>query len=206
MPDSPHTERIQPSLLERLTDYDPGVKEESRRQRVVPPERYVRSVVLDLLRLFNVRTHSLESLVLADDLPCATVRRQARGASLQNQARSADLVLADFPEVSRSVLTFGIPDLIGVLSTDLVVTQLARDLEDAVRFFEPRLNPRTLRIKPVLLDNGQSDKPTATSICFELVADVLMEPKPEHLHLKTVIDLETGQCELLETRHEPKVS
>lgn len=205
MPDPPRSERIKPCLLDRLTDDDPGTKEESRLQRVVPPERYLKSVLRDLLWLFSTRTHPADYPIPTDAPRCAVARRNTGSNAGRNQDRegAGERVLSDYPEASRSVLAFGIPDLAGVTSAELVFSQLGKELEDAVRCFEPRINPKTLRMKPMLLADGQPDKPLATSICFELQADLWMEPIPEHLHLRTVIDLETGQCELLNAAHEP---
>jgi len=46
-------EKLQPCLLDRLTDDEPGKKEESRAQRVVSLQRYRRGVLRDLEWLFN---------------------------------------------------------------------------------------------------------------------------------------------------------
>ncbi len=46
-------EKLQPCLLDRLTDDDPKNGEESRAQRVVSLSRYKRGVLRDLEWLFN---------------------------------------------------------------------------------------------------------------------------------------------------------
>ena len=49
----PASERLQPSLLDRLTDNEPAKKEESRAQRVLSMKKLREGVVRDLLSLLN---------------------------------------------------------------------------------------------------------------------------------------------------------
>jgi len=73
-------ERLQPSLLDRLTDDEPEQKLESRDKRVLSPERLRESVRRDLTWLFN--TPSLATVI-------------------HN--------LSEYPEVERSTVNFGLP-------------------------------------------------------------------------------------------------
>ena len=61
--------------------------------------------------------------------------------------------------------------------------RLEEQLSEAVRNFEPRLR-LGLSIRTDI--EGQL-------VTFEIEGDVWANPLPEHLHLKTVLDLETGQ-------------
>jgi len=76
-------ERLQPSLLDRLTDDEPDSKQESRERRVLSLPRLREAVLRDLAWLFNT-TH----LAVAEDL-------------------------SNYPYVARSVLNFGMPELTG---------------------------------------------------------------------------------------------
>src|SRR5690349_20585366 len=76
-------ERLQPSLLDRLTDDEPGKLEESREKRVISVSRLRECVTRDISWLLN----------------CVSLE--------------ANVELEEYPEVSRSVLNFGIPDLTG---------------------------------------------------------------------------------------------
>lgn len=199
MRESPRHENIKPSLLDRLTDEDPASKEESRSQRVITPTRYLEAVLRDLRWLLNTRTHLLDTPVT--DKPVRSARLVKERA-----AAAPELVLGDFPEVAKSVLVYGVPDLSGVMTANLIMGELSKTLEEAIRAFEPRVNPATLRVRP-LADLG--DRPEGggwASVGFEIKADVLMDPIPEHLHLKTIIDLETGECQFADTTHGPQVS
>jgi len=53
MPDVTPLEKLQPCLLDRLTDDEPRKQEESRSQRVISHQKYRRGVLRDLEWLFN---------------------------------------------------------------------------------------------------------------------------------------------------------
>jgi type VI secretion system protein ImpF len=102
-------ERLQPSLLDRLTDENPDSGSESRDQRLISWQRLRELVRRDLGSLLN------------------TVHLEA----------SEDL--SDYPLVARSVLNYGIPDTAGVPVASINVEALQRRVRQAVLDFEPRL-------------------------------------------------------------------
>ncbi len=116
-------DRLQPCLLDRLTDDDPSNKEESRNQRVVSLQRYRRGVLRDLEWLFNASAH------LPDE---------GRGRSR----------LSDFAEANRSVINYGTRQLCGLISPDMPA--LERELAEAIQFFEPRIIRHSLIVRAQL--------------------------------------------------------
>jgi type VI secretion system protein ImpF len=112
-------ERLQPSLLDRLTDNEPGAKNESREKRILSPSKLRESVRRDLTWLFN--TPNL-----------ATV-----------------LNLADFPAVAESVLNYGLPSLSGRTTASIDIPAMERLLRQAIWTFEPRLNKNSIRVRLV---------------------------------------------------------
>jgi type VI secretion system protein ImpF len=114
------TERLQPCLLDRLTDEDPKSSQESRNSRVISLQRYREAVLRDLRWLFNANCH----------LP-------AEG-------------LDEFGEVVRSVLNYGTRDLTGLLSSSLNIGELEQHLAEAIRLFEPRIIPHSLVVKAIM--------------------------------------------------------
>jgi type VI secretion system protein ImpF len=110
-------ERLQPSLLDRLTDNAPERKTESRDQRVLSPQRLRESVRRDLTWLFN-------SINLA---------------SVQDLEGNA--------EVERSTVNYGLPDLSGKTASSIHVPTLEKLLRRAIWDFEPRLMKESVRIK-----------------------------------------------------------
>jgi type VI secretion system protein ImpF len=162
MADPQQAERVQPCLLDRLTDDQPENTHESRNARVVSPSRYRDAVLRDIRWLFNT------------------------------SSRFAGEDLSEFPEVAASVLNYGIRDLCGRVTTSLDIIELERELTTAIMHFEPRIIPGSLHIRA--LDNAASSSPSVIS--FEVHADLWANPVPEHLFIKTEIDLETGHCRL----------
>ena len=113
-------ERLQPCLLDRLTDNDPKSNKESRDQRIVSLRRYRQGVLQDLDWLLNSSGHT---------------------------ARDG---MEEFSEVPASVLNYGIPDLCGMTASGLSTEDLERRVSDAIRRFEPRILPETLSVHVVM--------------------------------------------------------
>lgn len=109
-------ERLQPSLLDRLTDDDAGTLQEPREKRVLGMRGLRRAVLRDLGWLFN-----------------------ATGlGSLQD--------LDDYPLVAQSVLNYGFSDLSGQTASGLDAEAVARRLRQAIWDFEPRVLRDTLQV------------------------------------------------------------
>jgi type VI secretion system protein ImpF len=116
-------ERLQPALLDRLTDDDGDRTEQSPDRRVMSTRRLRQAVLRDLAWLFN------------------TTRLEA----------NADLSQA--PEARRSVINFGLPALSGRPATAIDVSTLERAIRQAVLDFEPRILPISLRVRAVVQVN-----------------------------------------------------
>jgi len=110
-------ERLQPSLLDRLTDDHPEKKQESRDRRVMSASRLREAVLRDLVWLLN--TGSLEA---TEDLE-------------------------DYPLVARSVLNFGMPELAGITSSSLIAGELEKAVRQAILDFEPRILRKTVKVR-----------------------------------------------------------
>jgi type VI secretion system protein ImpF len=122
MPELTHKERLQPSLLDRLTDDDPDQKLESRDKRVLSPAKLRESVLRDLGSLFNTT-----NLATLEDL-------------------------SEHPETAKSVLNFGLPDLAGHTKSGLDVPRLERRLRQAIWDFEPRLTRGSVQVRLLIDD------------------------------------------------------
>jgi type VI secretion system protein ImpF len=113
-------ERLQPALLDRLTDDEPDKKLEPREARVLSKRRLRESVLRDLAWLFNA-----------------------------TQLEAVD-PLTKVPYVRRSVVNFGLPAMSGMAASSLDITDLTRAIREAILTFEPRILPATLAIKTML--------------------------------------------------------
>ena len=153
-------ERLQPSLLDRLTDDEPEKTQEPREKRVLSSQRLRESVRRDLNWLFNTTNlASLQSLEL-------------------------------YPEVERSTLNFGLPDLAGRTASSIDRELMERLLRRAIWEYEPRLLRSSLRVKLVL----DPEELNHFAMNFSIQAELWAQPLPLRLFLRTDLDLETGEA------------
>jgi type VI secretion system protein ImpF len=136
-------ERLQPSLLDRLTDDQPEQATEPREFRVLSPARLRECVRRDLTWLFNT-TH-LQSLQTLDELPL----------------------------VARSVLNYGIPDLAGRTASGLDTVELEQMIRQAILNFEPRLDRNSVRVRPVVDEHQMNHNALSFDVEAELWAQPL---------------------------------
>lgn len=157
-------ERLQPSLLDRLTDDQPERKQESRDQRVLTIQKLRDCVLRDLSWLFN------------------TVNLNA----IQD--------LSSYPEIMRSVINYGMPDLAGHTASSVEVHSLERLLKQAILDYEPRLLRNSVRVKLKLSESRMNHN----AMTFDVEADLWADPVPLHMYMKTEIDLEIGDVKVTE--------
>ncbi|MGF1526046.1 MAG: type VI secretion system baseplate subunit TssE [Candidatus Competibacterales bacterium] len=159
-------ERLQPFLLDRLSDDNPRQRVESRESRTMSWQKLRQGVLRDLAWLMN--TCRLE----------------------------AGMDLAAYPEVRRSVLNYGLPDLTGQTISDIASD--AQDLEETLKraliFFEPRLLPKTLKVQ-ISTDTEQMNR---NALAFDIEGELWARPAPLFLRLRTELDLDNGDISIQE--------
>jgi type VI secretion system protein ImpF len=112
-------ERLQPALLDRLTDERPDLTSEPIEGRVLTKSQLRAAVLRDLTWLLNtVRLSSLQEI-------------------------------GGFPHVEDSVVNYGMPAFSGETASSLDITDLERAIREAIIHFEPRLIAETLRVEAV---------------------------------------------------------
>lgn len=116
-------DRLQPALLDRLTDDEPLKTQEPREQRVVSKSKLRQAVLRDLAWLLNAN------------------RLERAG-----EFRAA-------PLAQRSVINFGLPAFSGRSASALEPVELERAIAAAVRDFEPRILPGTLEVRALISKN-----------------------------------------------------
>ena len=153
-------ERLQPCLLDRLTDDEPEVTREGRDQQVVSLRKYRKAVLHNVEMLFNSRAYPLHDMIY------------------------------EFDEVARSVLNYGILDLSGASISGGNASELEVQLKQALKNFEPRISHNALSVHMV----SSPDTHDIRTILFEISGELWARPLPDHLFIKTEVDLETGHC------------
>ena len=116
MADRTIADRLQPALLDRLTDHSPEAATESRDARVIDINRLRDIVRRDLSWLLN--TNNLDTQIDPDR----------------------------YPHVARSVVNFGVREVSGEFSTARRAELIRDSMARAIERFEPRLNHGTLEV------------------------------------------------------------
>ncbi len=173
------TEVRLPCLLDRLIDEEPSQVSDAARLRAVSLSDYRLSVLRDLRWLLNSPAR-LKPPEAAEWI--VAPRRHPHGD------------VYEFPAVATSVLNFGTRDLGGITTAGLDSRALEQDVEEAIKNFEPRILPETIRVK-LLEEYGEVGK-----IAFEITGQLWALPHAERIAFRTEMDLETGACELISTR------
>lgn len=136
-------ERLQPSLLDRLTDLEPSRQQESREQRVLSFRQLKQSVLRDLSWLLN--TTAMDAMQSLDD----------------------------FPDAARSVINYGIPALSGTNLSSVSAQKLQRQIKQAIADFEPRILTESLKLEILVDDQQMSQAAVCFRIEGDLWAQPL---------------------------------
>jgi type VI secretion system protein ImpF len=114
---------------------------------------------------------------------------------LLNTRRIADPPDEGLKEVNRSVYVYGLPDLSSFSAAQAGDrNRLMRQIAATISLFEPRLaNVRVLFVETP--DAGKKD------VRLRIEAMLRMDPVPEPIFFDTVIDLKSGNCQLIGGDH-----
>lgn len=109
MADKMLAERLQPSLLDRLTDDAPTERQETRSHRAIDIGRLREIIKRDLSWLLNTNSH--ETMIDAER----------------------------FPNVIKSVLNYGVSEVAGEYSTSRRAELIRKSIQRAIAVHEPRI-------------------------------------------------------------------
>ena len=136
-------ERLQPSLLDRLTDRAPRQKRDGPDEQVLTMAQIRQAVLRDLSALLN--TTNLGTLKDLSDTPLA----------------------------AKSTLNYGLPGFAGMIETSARLASLEREIAEAITAFEPRIRPQTLRVRSRGARGGPASSTVVFEIECELWAQPL---------------------------------
>jgi len=150
--------RVKPSVLDRLLDPDPGNSRDPVSSRAESVHNLKATVQRDLEELLNTRS-SLQALP------------------------------PGFVEVSRSVWAYGLPDFSNVNIAGSAGRALLQELiEDAIRYFEPRLTAVAVTIVP--------REPHERMLRFRVDAKLILQPSPEPVSFNMVMQLNNQEYQV----------
>jgi type VI secretion system protein ImpF len=156
MPRTDHAPNIVPSILDRLLDDTPEVSREPLPNRFQNLSQLKKAVARDLEALLNTRRESLEE------------------------------VPSEFTEVSRSLITYGLPDFSSFSMLNINDrNRIRRALEQAVATFEPRFE----RVRVALDPPREQDH----TLRFRIEALLRVEPASEPVTFDAVLRLNTQE-------------
>ena len=138
---------------------------------VVTPDVLREAVRRDIEALFNIER--LESGALLTD-------REAMWFTPMSER------LADFPEVRKSVLNYGMPSFAGKTESDFEKESLAKVIRDALAVFEPRLKKDTIKVTVTFK--------VKEGMRIAIDGTLMLSPVAERLRLSTTIDLDSGMA------------
>ena len=159
-------ERLQPSLLDRLTDNAPSVKRENFDQQALSMQQLRQAVLRDLGALLNAT-----NLAALEDLETT-------------------------PLAAKSTINYGIPGFAGMIESAGRVVQLEKELAEAIKQYEPRIRPQSLRVRA----RGAMQGDANTAMVFEIEGELWAQPVPLQLFLETAIEVETRMAVVTEVK------
>ena len=159
MPRVDNTTGLLPSILDRLLDDEPDAQHEPLAHRFQNVRDLKAAVIRDLEALLNTRQETLHELS------------------------------AEFAEVRRSLLTYGLPDFTTcTLLSQTDRNRMRRALEQVIATFEPRLE----RVRVIL----ESPRPHEQVLRFRIEALLRVEPAPEPITFDVKLQLSTQEYEV----------
>jgi type VI secretion system protein ImpF len=106
-------------------------------------------------------------------------------------ALESSVDLTPYPDVATSILNFGLPDMARRSLDESMLEIVRRDIERAVRRYEPRLAPDTVNvIREGLLEEG------ALKVRFLVQADLLCDPARVPVEFVADVDLDTAKVQV----------
>ena len=138
-------DRLQPFLLDRLTDDQSDQTKESREKYVFSPRQMKESLLRDLSALLNTPG-------------------PIEGDGVE-----------EFPNANTSVLNYGIPNLAGMTASGVPGSSLEKAITMAIHTFEPRIEKHSLSVKLISSEDYSNPNMIALEIRGEVVANPLSE-------------------------------
>ncbi len=152
--------KTQASILDRLIDLEPDVSREPVQNRLSDYRQLMAVVRRDIENLLNTKNFSSIS--------------GSRHGELEN-----------------SLMTYGLPDFTARgTNSSSVRDRLRRDVENAIRRFEPRLTSVVVRI-----EQGTQEE---RNITFRITGLLMTDPAPEPVVFDTHLDINKGEYEVRE--------
>ena len=135
------TERLQPSLLDRLTDHNPSRRSESEKERFFNVTDLKKSVIRDIEWLLNC----------------------SNGLDIDD--------LSEHALVRYSVAQYGIRGLSGSTVSNISTDSFRQELIKTITYFEPRILSETLEVEVTATADGMNKKALSLLVAGKVWGD-----------------------------------
>jgi type VI secretion system protein ImpF len=173
-----------------------------RNDRLAPP----------IMRAFRASHHSRDAKALADireggERVLSSRRMSSRAPISESELRKIVISdigallntvnldsaqdLSEAPEVGKSVLNFGFPDLGRLSIGENAVLGIAQELEQALREFEPRLAPGSIKAR-----RDDAVSPDELRVRFLVSAALRMQPVDVPVQFVAEVELDSGKIKI----------
>lgn len=112
---------------------------------------------------------------------------------LNNAAQSGELLLDHYPNCRHSVLNYGLPSMSRQLPINIDALLLAQHIQNILIVFEPRIDPRTVRVTPVT-EKMQS---RVLAVLFDINGCYVVPEHQAPLQLRIALDYSCGAVTML---------
>lgn len=162
-------DRLQPALLDRLTDAEPQRRAEAADAQTIDGDRLRAAVLRDLSWLLNTAN-----------------------------AEDGSIDWSAFEQARGSVVNYGMRPLAGQPTSGLERVALETSIRDAILRFEPRILPESVEVRSLAEDDTRyaANARRRQVLAFEIKGTLWLSPYPVELVLRSDLDLETGAVTL----------
>lgn len=163
------SDRLQPALLDRLTDSAPHERKEAPDAQAIDDERLRAAVLRDLTWLLNTAN-----------------------------AEDGHLDWSRFEAARASVVNYGMRPLAGQRMAGLGRAEIEGAIRDAILRFEPRILPDSVEVRNLSEPASRrgADAQRQNVLAFEIRGMLWRSPYPVELVVRSDVDLETGAVSL----------
>jgi type VI secretion system protein ImpF len=162
-------DRLQPALLDRLTDAAPHERTEAPDAQAIDGERLRAAVLRDLAWLLNTAN-----------------------------AEDGHVDWSGFEAARASVVNYGMRPLAGRQMAGLGRMEIEASIREAIVRFEPRILPDSVEVRSLSdpATRRGADAQRQNVLAFEIKGMLWREPYPVELVVRSDVDLETGAVSL----------
>lgn len=100
-----------------------------------------------------------------------------------------DLDPQRYPAAACSTLNYGVPPMAENYLSALPWDEICASIVTAIKAFEPRLDPDTLEVSHLMLDDLEHHH---NMVAFEISGHILMQPYPMEFMVQSTLDMDTS--------------